>query len=47
MKRMEKQLESKGYKTVAKASKKGMKPDKESDFSEVLAEIRKALEKQL
>jgi flavodoxin len=47
MKKMEKQLESKGYKTLAKASKKGMKPDKESDFSEVLAEIRKALEKQL
>ncbi|MGO8805096.1 MAG: flavodoxin family protein [Candidatus Bathyarchaeia archaeon] len=47
MKKIEKQLENKGYKTVAKVSKKGMKPDKDADFSEVLGEIRKALEKQL
>ncbi len=45
MKKLQKQLEGKGYETVLKVSKKGMKPDKESDFSEILAEIRKALEK--
>ena len=42
---MQKMLECKGYETVLKVSKKGMKPDKEADFSEVLAEIKKALEK--
>jgi len=46
MKKMEKQLESKSYETVLKLSKKGMKPDKEADFSKEIAEIKKALEKQ-
>jgi flavodoxin len=46
MKKMEKQLEGKGYETIAKVSKKGMKPDKEVDFSAVLSEVKKALEKQ-
>jgi len=43
---MEKTLKSKGYETVLKVSKKGMKPDKEADFSDVLKEIKKVLEKQ-
>ena len=46
MKAMEKTLSSKGYDTILSISKKGMKPDKEADFSEVLAEVRKTLEKQ-
>lgn len=44
--KMEKQLEDKGYLTVAKVSKKGMKPHEETDFSDVLNEVKKALEKQ-
>ena len=47
MKKMEKMLAGKGYQTIAKVSKKGMKPEKESDLSEVIAQVRKALEKQL
>ncbi len=47
MKNMEKRLAGKGYQIVARVSKKGMKPEKEADFSEVVAEVRKALEKQL
>jgi len=43
---MEKMLEYTGYETVLKVSKKGMKPDKEADFSKELAELKKALEKQ-
>ena len=46
MKIMEKMLECKGYKTVLKVSKKGMRPDKEADFSDVLTEVKKTLEKQ-
>ena len=38
---MAKMLERKGYETMLKVSKKGMKPDKEADFSEILAEIKK------
>jgi flavodoxin len=44
MKKMEKELSAKGYTTLLSVSKKGMKPDKEADFSEVLSEIRKILE---
>lgn len=44
MKNMEKKLAAKGYQTIAKVSKKGMNPDKEADFSDVLAEVKKALE---
>ncbi len=47
MKNMEKRLEGKGYQIVARVSKKGVKPEKETDFSEVIAEVRKALEKQI
>ena len=46
MGKMEKMLNGKGYETVLKVSKKGMKPEKEADFSEVLSEVKKALEKQ-
>ena len=46
MKAMEKELKTKGYETVLKVSKKGMKPDKEADFSDVVAEVKKALGKQ-
>jgi flavodoxin len=45
MKKMEKRLAEKGYQTLAKVSKRGMKPEKESDFSEIFAEVKKALEK--
>jgi flavodoxin len=46
MKNMEKRLSGKGYETIAKISKKGMKPEKEEDFSEILSEVKKILEKQ-
>jgi hypothetical protein len=46
MKKMEKTLESKGYKTVLKVSKKGMKPEKEADFSDILSKVKEILEKQ-
>ena len=42
---MEKALAAKGYETLLKASKKGMKPEKKVDFSEILSEVKKALEK--
>jgi flavodoxin len=45
MKKMEKTLDSKGYKTVIKVSKKGMKPEKEADFSDIIAQLKKTLEK--
>jgi flavodoxin len=43
---LEKMLDSKGYETVLKVSKKGMKPDKEADFTKELAEIKNVLGKQ-
>jgi hypothetical protein len=46
LKIMEKMLDCKGYKTILSVSKKGMKPDKQVDFSNVLSEVRKVLEKQ-
>ncbi len=46
MKNMEKRLSGKGYETIAKVSKKGMKPEKETDFSNIMDEIKKILEKQ-
>ena len=45
-KTLEKELYKKGYKTILSVSKKGMKPDKPADFSDVLKDIRNALEKQ-
>jgi flavodoxin len=43
MKAMEKELAAKGYETVLKVSKKGMKPELEADFREVLNKIKTAL----
>jgi hypothetical protein len=43
MNAMEKQLTPKGYHVVLKVSKKGMKPEVEADFSDVLSEIKKFL----
>ncbi len=45
MNAMEKELKRKGYQTILKVSKKGMKPDKEADFSEIISEIKKTLGK--
>jgi flavodoxin len=45
MKAMEKDLKSKGYDTILKVSKKGMKPEKEADFSEIIAEVNRTLGK--
>ena len=45
-KTLEKELDKKGYKTILSVAKRGMKPDKPADFSDVLKEINKALEKQ-
>jgi flavodoxin len=45
MNAMEKALAAKGYETVLKVSKKGLKPEKEADFSDILSEVRKGLEK--
>jgi flavodoxin len=46
MKSMEKELEKKGYKTLLSVSKKGMKPEKTADFSDILKEIKETLDKQ-
>ena len=46
MKHKEKRLFGKVYETIAKVSKKGMKPEKEEDFSDILSEVKKILEKQ-
>lgn len=45
MKAIEKQLSPKGYETVLKVSKKGMKPGEDTDFSKVLAEVKQVLDK--
>ncbi len=42
---MEKDLKSKGYYTILKVSKKDMKPEKEADFSDIIAEVKKTLGK--
>jgi flavodoxin len=44
MKKIEKTLEGKGYSTLLKVSKKGMKPEVPADFSEQLSQIKKTLE---
>ena len=46
MNKVKEMLEAKGYETILKISKKGMQPDKEADFSDILTEIKKTLEKQ-
>jgi flavodoxin len=43
MKAVEKALAAKGYETILKVSKKGMKPGKDTDFSDVLAKIKTVL----
>jgi hypothetical protein len=43
MKAMEKALADKGYTTILKVSKKGMKPDKETDLTDIVAEVKKTL----
>ncbi len=43
MKSMQKSLADKGYKTLLMVSKKGMTHEKSTDFSDVLAEIKKAI----
>ena len=40
---MEKELKKKGYEVVLKISKKGMKPEKEADFTEIISQIKNAL----
>ncbi len=42
MKAMEKALSFKGYTTILRVSKRGMKPEKEANFSEVINEVQKA-----
>jgi len=44
MKAIEKVLSAKGYETVLHLSKKGIKPQQQADFTEVLIEIKKTLE---
>ncbi len=43
LKNMQKKLADKGYETILKVSKKGMKPEQPADFSEVLVEIKKVI----
>ncbi len=45
MKAIEKELAKKGYETILKVSKKGMKPEEEADFSKVLSEVKQTLDK--
>jgi Flavodoxins len=45
MKAIEKELSAKGYETILKVSKKGMKPDQAADFSKVQSEVKSALDK--
>jgi hypothetical protein len=40
-----KELANKGYDTILNVSKKGVKPNEPADFSDILEEIRKVLEK--
>ncbi|MGE5556103.1 MAG: flavodoxin family protein [Methanocella sp.] len=45
MKAIEKDLAAKGYETLLKVSKKGMKPEEPADFSKVLSEVNQTLQK--
>ena len=45
MKILERELTQKGYTTILKVSKRGLKPNK-ADFSDVLDEIDKVLKQQ-
>ncbi len=44
MNAMQKELKKKGYETILKVSKKGMKPDKEADLTEILDQVKKTLQ---
>ena len=44
MNAMQKELKKKGYETILKVSKKGMKPDKEADLTEILHNVKKTLQ---
>jgi len=43
MKTIEKELSAKGYTTILKVSKKGMKPEQTPDFSDVLSKVKAVL----
>jgi flavodoxin len=43
MNAMEKELKKKGYETILKVSKKGMRPEKEANFTEILDQVKKTL----
>jgi flavodoxin len=43
LKAMEKELKKKGYEVVLKVSKKGIKPEKEADFTEIISQIKNTL----
>jgi flavodoxin len=43
MNTMEKELKKKGYETILKVSKKGMRPEKEANFTEILDQVKKTL----
>ena len=45
MKAIEKELSAKGYETVLKVSKKGMKPGESADFSKLQSEVKATLDK--
>lgn len=45
MKAIDKILSAKGYTTILMVSKKGMQPEKEADFSEVIQQVKNAVEK--
>jgi flavodoxin len=43
-KALEKIFSSKGYTCIGEASKKGMKPDKPADFTDIINEIKKTMQ---
>lgn len=45
LKAIEKKLKEKGYQTVLSVSKKGMKPSEVADFTDIINEVKKAMEK--
>ena len=44
VKKIEKMLKPKGYQTILKVSKKGMKSEVAADFSDILSELKKTLD---
>lgn len=45
LKVIEKKLKEKGYQTVLSVSKKGMKPSEVANFTDIINEVKKAMEK--